>query len=97
MPHWDKPYPQTPKPNVVPVPTNQPSNPRVHLQFDSQIEVRRYPSLDDPKTYDVGQYTIGAVMSDSDGILVLALQRQAEDGRTEVLQIRFDLFRMRGT
>lgn len=96
MPRWEKPYPQTPKPNVAPVATNRPSNPRVHLQFHDQIEVWRYPSLDDPKTYDIAQYTIGAVMSDSDGILVLALQRQAEDGRTEVLQIRFDLFRMHG-
>lgn len=52
------------------------------------VEVRAYPDLADAATYTEAVYRIGALVSDQHGVYALALERQTDDGRTEVLRLR---------
>lgn len=61
---------------------------QIKLDWDIRVEVRRYPSLADSSTFDEGIYRLGATVRDSDGVTGLALERETEDGRTEVLRLR---------
>ena len=57
------------------------------LDFAMRIEVRIYPQFGDP-AYTEAIYRIGALLSNARGTYGLALERETEDGRTEVLRIR---------
>lgn len=65
------------------------TNPRIHMDLGTAVEVRRFADLFDKEPAETATYLVSGISSDYQGVFIVSLERKTEDDKTEMLFLHF--------